>query len=779
MVDLRALHASGYSPEKLRQLFVPNAGFAARKPKIKELVDLTTARIHEGVDRQLKHARHWWVIDQACDVSNRAMSATALRGIRSKNPDPAMMIKTMQDWGMSELMNPVLDENGNSKTDLRGNPLFKIDDAPIVEVIAPICQQYLTARWATLVTGRDSSPWLKYSPLVYSRKNHIKTSIITSWVDRTVHEMGYRADFPQEALGALKYGYQFTFSREPYYWERQKQMQESGMVTVVVKEGIRQTMPHPSRTIFDLSHRMVTLNTNTGMEYAGYWDIFRWGSVLSNKGYWLNDDQRGGKFGHGVGLGIESSSWTQYSQLYPTVMNFPSTFANNSSRSDLDRISEANSKIYSNHDQGVLVTHLFQKINPKEWDLFDYDGDVWFCFTMANGDTPLLVEPYCYTPARVMQYQGDQSQWRPTSMVTDLVPFQDSIGNLITQYLMSVRRNLMSLIYYNKDTVKKSDIDVLMGHASGLYTGPNFVPVSFKDAQLDSTTAQISDQFKTVSFSPVDTVSVINAINTMLGIIERVVGFTAQEVGATGAHVQSAQEIRVMTDYAGNRIALTDLFFDSAISAQKHQLYEAKMNYGDDLVLGQIADISDIERSELDSMGILLEEGEGRTIGVMAEKNVLSAAAFASDREGSRRTDDVQLATSIMQYAQTISGHPSVQEALGAEGIFEMFNTIAQFAGLPQESRIRLPKGGKAPGVPQVADQVQQLVGQIMEQQMKEIGDGLRKEVIEPMETLKSKNAEIEQALAQLMGIVGEMRQVVEQPMQTPMQMPMQIPMQS
>src|SRR5690606_5801128 len=102
-------------------------------------------------------------------------------------------------------------------------------------------------------------------------------------------------------------------------------------------------------------------------------------------------------------------------------------------------------------------------------------------------------------------------------------------------------------------------------------------------------TAQISDQFKAVTFPQGDAVAVVNAINTMLGIVERVIGFTAQEVGTTGSHIQTAEEIRVMTDFANNRIALTDAFIDSSVSAQKTQVYGGVMNYDDDLIMGSIS----------------------------------------------------------------------------------------------------------------------------------------------------------------------------------------------
>lgn len=762
MVDLRVLNARGYSPERLRGMFLPEGGPAQRDPRIKQLLDLTLSRVREGVNRNLRHARHYWTIDQACDVSERTMSATALRGIRSMNVDFSQAKKLMTEFGLSSLISPMVGKDGRVTTDARGNILYKIDDAPLVEIIAPICQQYLNARWATIVTSHESSPWMKYSPLVYSRKNHLKTAIFTSRAEQMVHEMGYRSDFRQEVLGALKYGFQFVFSMEPFYTEKQEFMDGSadgdGIVERVVRSGIRNTMPHPSRTFWDLSHRLSTINTNTGMQYAGYWDIYRWGDVRRNKNFWLPPESvESQRFGYG--FQFEHSAWSMFNQLYPCSMSLPNDVWSNSTRSDKDRSSEAFRVVYNSDDQGVVISPIFQKLIPSEWGLFEYDHPVWFCFWIANADTPILVEPYAYTPVRVAQYQGDQNHWRPPSMVTDLVPFQDSIGNLLSHYLMTVRRNLVNLIYYNKDSVSKEVIDSLTSQQVGLYSGFNFVPVSFSQASIDSTTANISDQFKSVAFTPANAVEVISAINTMLGIVERVIGFTAQEVGTTGAHVQTAEEIRVMTDFANNRIALTDAFIDSSRAAQKVQVYEAVMNYDDDLIMASISDLTQIDRQELESMGILIEEGPDRRVGVLADKAAMQLASFSADREGSRRTNDAQIATALMQFAQTLFSVPDVVQGMGIGRIIDVFNTIGQFAGLPPEARIPIPDetAPVAQQQQQMMEGIRQMVVQMMGQEFENVGQGIREQVVAPLE----------QAIQQLSQRVATAEQVVQQIVQS------------
>src|SRR5690606_21549989 len=60
-------------------------------------------------------------------------------------------------------------------------------------------------------------------------------------------------------------------------------------VKVVVKEGIRYHIPHPTRYYFDRAWPASSMNTDTGCSYAGYWRTMKWGDVASNPHFWNLD----------------------------------------------------------------------------------------------------------------------------------------------------------------------------------------------------------------------------------------------------------------------------------------------------------------------------------------------------------------------------------------------------------------------------------------------------------------------------------------------------------
>lgn len=817
MPDIKVLEASGYDPEKLRKAFLPEGGESARSDGVKRLLDLAATRIHEGVNRNLRNARWYWAIDQACDVSQNQISLTLAKGLIGRaKMDREQINNVVNDWGLTSMLQPVIDpQTGKARVDSIGRVMTNLELPVFNKVEIPLCPQYLEVRWATLIDQRDQSPFLKFQPQVFSREGHLKSELVTSRIERMTQDMGYRSDFRQEVLMMLKYGAAFAFAREPYFRDVQLRaiQNDSGDKVVydpvVVREGVRFDYPHPSRAFIDLSHRAQTLNTNTGVAYVGYWDIYRYGDIIENKRYWLSEEER--KEGKDVGsmAWVESASWDIYSRLYPCTIEMPSeVFGGSTQRSALDRTSEAFRYTYSQRDNGVVLTKIYMKIVPKNYGLFEYKGSVWFCFTMINDRTPILVEPYCYTPARICQYNADQGLWRNSSLVNVILPFQDQLGNLMSQYLLSVRRNLVNLVWYNKDAVSQAVIDKLERLGKELYTDINFVPISFREMSYEPTAGEPQNLFRPVQFGVVPTDDLIRAVNSLLDQVERAIGFTAQEVGTVAQHVQTAEEVKTIRGYQNSRIVLTDTFVDSSIQAWKDQLYRALMAYGDDIIMAEVADMNDLNPDDLERLGFTVELSPDRRAGVMGPKASLTMMGFASDREGTRRTDDAQLSNSLMQFAQTVFSVPQVVEAMGIEGIIDMFNTVSAFAGLPPEARIRAPnqqeqamqalqkvaqaqqEGGGEPPAPQgpppeLLQQIQQGVAQMMEAEMEKMGQVIKTQVVEPMSAAiqqtqavameaNQRSIALETVVKQMIEELGQFTQQVAQP---PVPPPMPIPM--
>ena len=799
MIVKLLLKVSGYSQENLRKAFQPESGEHSKE--IKGFLDRMSARIQEGVNRNLKNAKWWWMIDKAYDAPQSQISYSVIRGIIDGQKSMKESQQMLEGLGLGNLMAPASDPvTGKPLLDSAGKPVMQLNLPVFTETLVPICMAYTKVRWATLFNDRDTVPLLKYSPLIASRRDKLKTDIITSRVERMTQDMGYRAHIRQQILSTLKYGRVLCFAKEPFYREIQGAIrpfeagvdygpsakfvtdEETGAVYVedydVIREGVRWDMPHPSRVSYDLTEPLETLNTNTGCSYAFFWDIVRLGDVIGDSRYWIKKEQREQDEVYGISsMGwVEQEAWNLYANLYPCSISIPNDIWSSQVRSEFDRTSEAFKYTQHHHNQGVIHCNYYERINPQELGLFDYNGPVWFRFVVTNDRTVLYAEPFCFDPVYGAEYDADQNLWRNPSLVAEILPWQDQVSNLLTQYILTVKRNLANVLFYNSDATPKEAIDAVRAAGTGLYTDLNLIPVSRKELSYDPTAGnRPRELFESVEFSKGNTGELIQSISNTLMMLERVIGYTPAEVGTTAAHVQTAEEVRTLKSYTSTRIALTDSFIDTSIHALKVRLYEAFMSYGDDLVFAEVAAANEATIEELDAMGFQVELGPDRTAGVHGMKSGLRINGFSADREGQRRQNDSQIATMMMQMFQTIFGSAELVQAAGLQTIIDWFNAVADYAGVPKDNRLRIPEGtgqpagqeGAQPSEEEAAaiqqqqaqalqQQVMEIIQQLAPQQMQAIGEALKKEVIDPMQK------QIDEVSESQVVVAGKMDQMTE-----------------
>ncbi len=138
----------------------------------------------------------------------------------------------------------------------------------LYSVILSLPRAYTLMRISRIVNERMSSPFMKYEPAFSSDQNRLYGDVLTQRVDVMNRDFGFTATFAQAVQGAAKYGQQIQFLQEE--WFSRPDYSDGPKAG---KEGLRYTLPHPSRTYYDLNHPLWTLNTGTGCRYAGYWRI--------------------------------------------------------------------------------------------------------------------------------------------------------------------------------------------------------------------------------------------------------------------------------------------------------------------------------------------------------------------------------------------------------------------------------------------------------------------------------------------------------------------------
>lgn len=738
MVDLEQLKKAGYSPDKLQ------SKFESENPdeKTKRLKNLNSGRIKEGINYSLDQARLWWAIDQAYDAPHKQITYTLVRGLLDSNPSSnETVLAAAQNWGLTNMLTTLHNSDGTIKLDRSGTPQKRLDLPTFFNIFVPVVMSYVKIRWGKLFDDRDLYPLYKYEPSKVTVKNKMKTQIVTDRIQRMSEQMGYRSDERQSLLQTLLYGFCINFPREP--WWKEEQILDGK--EQIIREGVRFEIPHPSRVFWDRAHQLSSINTDTGIEYMGYWSLMRFREVMETRKYWNKDKIT---YSNDNYPWHNSTSFRIYQELYPCVAKFPQFGTTGGAVGDTDRESKAFEYTQEKDDYAVSVIPIFHKLVPKEWGLFDYDKPIWMRFIYSNEVTVIHAMPFCYTPAVAYMYDYDQNRFQNSSLGLELVPWQDMLGNYLTQYLLSVKQNLANLVFYNTDLVDEDLVKKIQNMGEKFFRSVNFEPFSGKEAGWVG--QDIRRAFENFQMAKHDINGLAGAVQMLISVMERMLGFSAQEMGGAATHQQSATELSIVAANTGVRMNFTGGFVDDARSARKRLLYDAMLAHSSDEIFAQVAALNDMDRKALSDIGFEVEEesdGETRA-GVKGKKaDLLMLDGFASDREGTKRIVDQKLAELMIQMFQSIFSNPVLIEKAGIDQIIKMLNEILLFAGVPSDFKIEVKEGEDvATQQQQVLEQIAPAIQQLVGQQVSTLGQ----EIGQAIQGIQSQHEQIGGALQQL-----------------------------
>lgn len=714
-VDLQVLEKAGGTAEKLK------AKFEAKNPdkRIKEFTEHSANRIHQGIQQSQRDAHFWWAIDRAYDVSRRQVTYTLVEGLLDRKPSTDLVLQAAMSWGLEDMMVPMM-QNGQPCCTPSGAQIKKLDLPTFFNIFVPVVAAYHKIRTAKLFNDRDLYPLYKYEPLKMTLKNKLKSEIVTDRIQRMSTEMGYRSDERQSIHQALLYGLCLNFPMEDWYAEKHRVMVDGKEKETVVKEGVRFAIPHPSRQFLDLAHRPSTLNSDTGCEWSGYWDTVRYSDIRNNKNYWNHDK---------ISYGGEGSKWVNrdlwriYQTMYPCVMSFPQcSGGSGSGAGQQDRMERAFYNVQNDMDSGVVIAPFFCKVVPKDWNLFDYEYPVWMRFIFASDDTVIWGRPLAYSPNVCYLYDADQSRAFQNSLGLELLPWQDHLGNYLTQYLLSVKKNLAKVVFWNSEVLEQKDIDQIRNLGDKIYTTTNFIPYAERELKWQQT--NVGKAFHPVEFPLLNTQEIASAINVMISVMERMLGFSSQEVGSPATHEQTRGEVEIIALNTSVRLEFTGGHIDDGIKCKKKLLYDAMMAYSSDEIFAEVADLNDAKEKALEEMGFKIEDkesGADSKAGVRGSKKALKLEGFASEREGINRIPDVKIAVAMLQAFQTVFTNPVIMQEIGAKQLIELFNQILPFTGVPQGWRLKISPTANPEEQAKAAAQQMQALQQAITQQTTQI----------------------------------------------------------
>lgn len=764
MIDPAVLKAHNVSAEDYKPKFTGEVIEGGPK----RLIDLASERVRAGLLKNLGDARLWWAIDKGYDVPFYQTSYTLLRGLLDRKLSNEEVLSACNEFGLTHLL---VDLPCTTHKDEPCNCVKqkKLDLPVFFQVLIPLVQAYVKIRWAKIYNDHDVYPVFKFEPLKLTAKNRLRSEILTDRIQLTAAQYGYGAVKRQIIFQQLLYSICLQFPMECWHQEKQLVKEDDKYEETVVKEGLRYQLPHPSRTFFDPSHRPDTLNSDSGCRFAGYWAIQPYGDIYDNPAYWNKD-----KVTYGGTNWMFSSDftapWGLYSQLYPCTLSFPAV-----NNSNLDRESQQYFYTSSEQDKATINVEMFMKFAPSQYGLADYDYPVWHRLVMANDSTLLYCEPLAYSPTIYYGYDADGNRSMNAGMGIEIMPFQDLVGQYLSQYLLSVKKNLRNVVFYDPALVDQTQLAKLKNLGDKIFTDTQFLPASKMETGWMQTSAR--EAFWPVTFPQQNTTEIINVVRSIIEILERVLVFSAQEIGQAASHEQSAHEVGVISQNTGNRVSFTASFTEDGFHAWKRQLYDAHMAYSDDEIFAQVANLNATNRKALEDLGFKIEEepslGETHA-GVIGSKSALVMDGIASTRDGVNRINTPAIAATMVQLVQSLVSIPNIVETVGMKQIVDWYNQIALLAGMPQDFKITV-KNEISPEqqVNDVKEQltaIQQQVGevaqQVVNQNMEQLAGTLKKSLIDPMQEgmaqLVKSDQEQTQALVQQQEAIAKLDQIVE-----------------
>lgn len=686
---------------------------------VMRLIDLHANRTNDGITRGFRNARAYYAIDQAYDVSQHQISPTLMRSLIDRNPATSDEAQALaKSFGIDKMITEVPDIG--RYTGVKGakdKPGYLLQTPAFFTIYVPVLLAYVKIRWGKLFNDRDLYPLYKYEPQVPSSKGRAVGKVVTARINQMSQQMNYRAVERDCIQKDLLYGQAISFPREAWY--RETQLIDGK--EVVVKEGVRFENPHPTRVGYDMTHPLYTLNSDTGVSWVFYWNMMRYGDIVNNKSFWLpkrKDGQSADKDGMIIPTGWRTSDdfTGLYQHLYPCTVKFPTSCTMSAGENSREYQAFRYGNTADTLDTGIDVTVFFHKLNPKEWGLYDYDHLVWHRFVYAGTRTLLYCEPIFYCPAVAYLYDYDAERARNSSLGFELLPFQDQFGNLLSQQLLTVKKNLLRIVAVNTDMVGADFQSKIGNFTENSLRGIEFFPYSAKEANDQG--SDISKVFYPLPLQQQSTAETIGAMNSLISVLERLLGYSSQEVGASASHQQSAQEVNLIAGATSTRMQFTGGFIDDAIYARKKLLYYAMMNYGTDDIMVQVADITPGAKDALKEFGFeVVEDSEPGIVSIKGKKSGMVFEDMFSERDGANRSNDQQMAVMLTTFLDRLMSNPRIGAEIPTSVVFRFFNQVAEYLGLPTDMKLPETDAKKSDEVvKQEQQKMQQLIAQVVQQ---------------------------------------------------------------
>lgn len=566
-----------------------------------------------------------------------------------------------------------------------------------LDVNVNLIRSFITRRLAAQSNKYNNLyPHYKYESRSTSLVGKLRADIMSQVADIMADQFDYKHHEVQVYRDTFLYARSIDFMR--CSWETEKQwiqdhsdeameiVREDGKAeikkkSVTVREGVSFINPHPTRTFWDNAYPLSSINTDTGCEYMGYWDVVRYRDVEDNPMYWNRSNI---SFSSNI-VTLFSTYASYFTQYYCTIK--PPTL-----QIDLSALNDRknNIGIYAGNmaDTSLILANYFCKIEPVKWGIGSYPYPVWLRIVVAGENTAIYAEfmptcPGCYCGLN----ENDNRQIN-ISVAHELMSYQDQMTNLQSYLMQCIRADNIKVLVIDTDTATPEAIKLFRAQITG------------RDYNSATTVLEVSrSKLEELKMSPERVVSLVETKSTaidviframiqLLQMVERLMALSPQEQGQPAPREISATETNLIAGTTESVYAFISDAFDEYRAAKKRLLYNAYLARGnqnfrvpvESRYTKKTIEAAGFEVVEGDEETLLGTEFEARRHTIIGSKNGLIHDYIFTSRDGAERPSNSQAAQTMVQLLSILQA-PALVEAVGKEKLYEIVNEIFRLSG--------------------------------------------------------------------------------------------------
>lgn len=712
MVDLQLLEKKfNTSNDRLKRIFTVEKTAAhdslpdEEKEKIERdikaaerIKGLIESRIQDSMQFNLKNYQLLGAVDLAWDSDLINRSVYPLRLYAQGKIDMAKCATSLEAAGFGQYVTK--NEKG---------VVTEVNLPKFYETQVNLIRSILTRRLAAQSNKyANLYPFYSFEPRGTSITDKLKSDLVSQRMDVMADQYDHRHHQVQVDRGMMMYGNVVDFVRSA--WEREDQWRyesappgvenpDPPAKKVVVKEGLSFVSPHPTRTFWDTNYPLPSLNSDTGCEWCGYWDVARYRDIHHNTSYWNRD-----KVSYSTDSGNLFSIYNLYFTQYYATITPPATPEGATASNDRkNSVGIYNSQM---GDNSVIKWEFFWKLIPKDWDLGDYDCPVWVRF-MGGGDSTIFYAEYLpSSPASVHSFNSNDDRLVNISFAHELMGFQDQLTQLFTHLMLCLQADHLKMMLVDEDWVSAENLKTVLAQLKGQASHPGTIVVPVSRSKMAEMNVQPGQEI----VSLVETRSmaidqILRGISSLIQMVERLAALSPQEQGQPAPREISATETNLIAGTTESVYGFISDSIDEGRAAKKRIMWESWMVLGQsefrlpvrDRYPSKVIEAAGLkaDNAEGDIGSELSVNGDGMVARytVSGKVSSLEHDMIFTSRDGAERPTNTQAANVMVQLLQGVMSIPAVAQAIKKDQLFEMINEIFRKSGAGYDLKLELQPG--------------------------------------------------------------------------------------